>query len=271
MQNNYELALSDFIEIDNENSRRHNVLTMLLATIILNIAYVFGQRIIRLAHIKEFWLHQLVLIVVLALIAFCAWKFCRTTKLLITRLPQNKVQIIWGIVLVVVCLPFIIGNFGQTITALRLPGQKLIQVFITAVLVAFVEELLFRGLLFNAVILLLAKQKYRFFWTSIITAVLFGLMHLVNLSHQPLQSTLGQVIVAATLGLILAFLRLATNNISWGILLHFWIDFKPILVAKDVGTGTLPLGVVAGVFLPLAIAAIICLYLYNRHYVKVMA
>lgn len=72
--------------------------------------------------------------------------------------------------------------------------------FLTAAAAGLIEELLFRGLLFNSLLVFLYRQKYRFLAASLISAALFGLMHAFNIVEQPLKSTVGQIVFAFGIG-----------------------------------------------------------------------
>lgn len=79
------------------------------------------------------------------------------------------------------------------------------ELFITAVVPAFCEEFLHRGLLLHGI----SPIGYR--KAIIISSVLFGMMHM----------SISQVFYAAILGLVIGFLVVMTKSIWVGIILHF--------------------------------------------------
>lgn len=79
------------------------------------------------------------------------------------------------------------------------------ELFITAVVPAFCEEFLHRGLLLHGI----SPIGYR--KAIIISSILFGMMHM----------SISQVFYAAILGLVIGFLVVMTKSIWVGIILHF--------------------------------------------------
>ena len=166
----------------------------------------------------------------------------------------------------IVGVPYIISILLAPIMQItHMTINKIISMFVMA---GVIEELLFRGLLFNSLLSFFYHNKNRFLIAGLISSILFGCMHLINLAPQPLQSTVGQVIFAFTTGIILIYLRLLSNNIVWCMVLHFFIDFKPVILTSNTGSHNISLVKVFLAVLPLMILAIICLWLFNRHYVQ---
>lgn len=169
----------------------------------------------------------------------------------------------------IVGVPYIISILLAPIMQItHMAINKIISMFVIALMAGVIEELLFRGLLFNSLSSFFYHNKNRFLIAGLISSILFGCMHLINLTHQPLQSTVGQVIFAFTTGIILIYLRLLSNNIVWCMVLHFFIDFKPVILTSNTGSHNISLVKVFLAVLPLMILAIICLWLFNRHYVQ---
>ena len=78
--------------------------------------------------------------------------------------------------------------------------------------VAVSEELLFRGVLFR-----LLEERAGTWWATVLSSVLFGLLHLLN----PASSLWGALAVAAEAGLLLAAAYVATRSLWFPIGLHF--------------------------------------------------
>ena len=57
----------------------------------------------------------------------------------------------------------------------------------------------------------------------LLSALFFGLAHLGNLTHQPLDATLFQVYYASAIGIFFAAIYLRTGSLWWTIILHFWL------------------------------------------------
>lgn len=129
-----------------------------------------------------------------------------------------------------------------------------------------IEELLCRGLLFNLFLAIFNKSKYFLVWASLCSSLFFGLFHFVNLIHQPLKSTLGQIAFAIALGMIFCYFRIITNNVIWGIVIHTYIDFSPQILTNNTGTKDIGLSVIIPIYLVILLLVLICIYIYNRHY-----
>lgn len=152
-------------------------------------------------------------IIVTALLSGMGW-----WKTIGFRASQKKSDLLYFLI------PFlpILTNFipGVEITSLR----YLLEVFIVTLMVGFVEEGIFRGLMFHAL-------KERGPWKAIIiTALLFGLTHALNsLAGKSPLAALVQVSYALAIGFAFAALVLK-KGILWPLVLaHFLINFIAFL------------------------------------------
>lgn len=240
---------------------------MLVSFVVLTVIYALWPLV---SHLSRLWYIKDLLIIVLTLVlASLLLHLCRTTKVLQTRMQSGKAQKIWSWILLIVGVPYIISILLAPIMQItHMAINKIISMFVIALMAGVIEELLFRGLLFNSLLSFFYHNKNRFLIAGLISSILFGCIHLINLTHQPLQSTVGQVIFAFTTGIILIYLRLLSNNIVWCMVLHFFIDFKPVILTSNTGSHNISLVKVFLAVLPLMILAIICLWLFNRHYVQ---
>lgn len=106
-----------------------------------------------------------------------------------------------------------------------LPGRYNALLFaIFALLVGFVEETYFRGMILRA---LLVRGPWL---AAIISSILFGGLHLLHLIEgQNLVATLSQAIWATALGFLFAAVALRTQSIVPLIVIHALMDFIPFL------------------------------------------
>jgi membrane protease YdiL (CAAX protease family) len=130
------------------------------------------------------------------------------------RAPDRRADLLYFLV------PFIpmLVNFipGLETTSPRYVAQ----VFAIALMVGFVEEAIFRGLMLQAL-------KARGLWqAAIVTALLFGLTHALNvLTGKSFLQDAVQIVYALTIGFAYAALVLR-KGILWPLVLaHFLIDF----------------------------------------------
>jgi uncharacterized protein len=149
------------------------------------------------------------------------------------RLPA-KPHYLWFFA--VPCLPIIlnIAFFG-----VGYPGIGRILLFLAiALLVGFVEETYFRGMMLRAL-------RIRGPWQAvIISSLFFGILHLLNVAAGAnLAATLLQVVFAVAIGLMYAALALRTQTILPLIVTHGLTDFVAYLAFTStvVTTGLSPL------------------------------
>ena len=90
----------------------------------------------------------------------------------------------------------------------------------TSAFVGFAEELAFRGYLYRALELKLGEGK-----AILISSVVFGLFHLINLTHAPVQDVLLQVLYAFCIGMVFAVVRAKTKSLFWPIIAHAALNF----------------------------------------------
>ena len=96
------------------------------------------------------------------------------------------------------------------------------------IFIGIMEELIFRGLLFRAAEVLMGEHL-----AVIISSILFGLIHLVNLSgNNAVSYVLFQVVFNAVIGLGFAALRAKTKSILAGIIIHIILDMNGIFAAE---------------------------------------
>ncbi len=104
------------------------------------------------------------------------------------------------------------------------PASHWLGILATTLMVGFVEEVVFRGLMLQAL-------RPRGVWkAALITAVLFGLTHAMNvLAGKSLAEDAAQVFYAVAIGLAFAALVLRTSLLWPLVLAHFLIDFVSML------------------------------------------
>lgn len=94
------------------------------------------------------------------------------------------------------------------------------------------EEFFFRGLLLPYAIRMFRGQ-HQMLWGVLLSSLLFGISHMLNLGKQPLEPTLVQGASAFLIGLFMAALYLRTHNLIWPILFHFTNDFGSVLASGN--------------------------------------
>jgi membrane protease YdiL (CAAX protease family) len=97
--------------------------------------------------------------------------------------------------------------------------------FMMAIAVGFWEEVAFRGFIFGHML----KRTKMVHLSAIVSSILFGLMHIVNLTHTPGASTWSQVIYTMLFGFGLCGVYYQTGNIVPIIIMHALFDFFAFL------------------------------------------
>jgi membrane protease YdiL (CAAX protease family) len=94
--------------------------------------------------------------------------------------------------------------------------RDLLQVVLVSLMVGYTEELMFRGILFHG-----ATARFRPLLGAIISSLVFGLFHFINLlGGQGLGWTVSQAVHAASDGFMYAAIRLITGSLWPTMLLH---------------------------------------------------
>ena len=136
------------------------------------------------------------------------------------------------------------------------PVPGLIYAAVSMALVGFVEELIFRGFLFKA---MLKDGSVKA--AVIVSSVTFGLGHIMNLlTGQNLAETLSQVVFAVVVGFVFTLVFYKGGSLLPGILAHSLIDVTSVF-APDEGSQLLNMIVHIAFII---VSAAYCLYLAKR-------
>lgn len=114
----------------------------------------------------------------------------------------------------------VFGNAVAGLSEEMLNLPTLTNVLFIAVLPAFVEEFVFRGVYYQGL------RKHGFWKTAFITGLFFGLMHM----------NWNQFSYGFVLGILFAFLIEATGNIRASIIVHFGINFESVMALNTLKT-----------------------------------
>lgn len=106
------------------------------------------------------------------------------------------------------------------------PGHTVILFAIECLSIGLLEEVVFRGIIFIAVLQRLPQNKQGHLLAILVSSALFGFVHLFNLAvGASLPSTLLQVVYSFAMGSMWAVVFLATENLMIPILLHAVYNF----------------------------------------------
>lgn len=139
-------------------------------------------------------------------------------------------------------------------------SQQFIILF-SAITAGLFEEFLVRVLLFDGLVQKMQSYRYSYLYAAIGSAIIFGLLHLSNLSFQSLEVTLQQVFYSIVIGLMFSYIRLRTNGIGLCVALHSLIDFQPTI--NEASTVT-PWSILLMMFIPLILVSLYAIWSLNQ-------
>lgn len=99
------------------------------------------------------------------------------------------------------------------------------------IMIGIAEEISFRGVLLSSFIHNW-RGKHPLLGSILISSLFFGITHAVNAFSQPLSNTIVQIVVAFSLGVILALMYLVSGNLIMPIIIHALIDFTSISLSN---------------------------------------
>lgn len=255
---NNNLALANYVDLDNNHAKTKSVLKMIIAFVVLMVIY---QLIPLITYVLHGPIIIAIYLIMAGLIAYAAHYFGNTTKVVNKPIRLGKAtvsiytvfMVLWAIILIM-----------DKVKVFKLSPNQCAKVLLLAVFSGIIEEALFRGLLLNAFIDLFSKSKYVFMWAALLESICFGCAHLLNLSHQSFVNTLGEICITIGLGLMLSYMRFATNGILLCTIFHIYFDISPQLDGTSWGSN-----LVAGAFIffiVLAAIALPAIYSYNKRF-----
>lgn len=201
--------------------------------------------------------------VLAGLLSLWMFSFFKTAKLTTpSRIGFQRPIRIWLGLIVIFFASLLVLKLNIIFAA----GLKLGQLFniaLIAISAGVYEEVLCRGLLFSYFLGVFRSKKHVLLWTAVASSLIFGLLHLSHLFYgQSVQTTLQQVFYAFVIGLAFSAIRISTNGIWVGMIIHSLIDFDPLINLQTQGNGNW-LGYLI-IFTPLLIISLLYLVKVNR-------
>ncbi len=155
----------------------------------------------------------------------------------------------------------------------KIPQAKGMDALVTVVIsaiwalgVGIAEEVIFRGVFFNAFLKFWGDTKKGLILSMILSSAMFGLVHFFNLISHPesFAATIAQVIYAIFIGSLFCVIYYRTKNLWPGIILHGLIDFSDELFNALAKAERKDTGVFMAVF-----SVLVCLILFISALVQV--
>ncbi len=110
-------------------------------------------------------------------------------------------------------------------------GSRVLNGVVIGVVAAATEEVLFRGIVFAQL-----RRHWRMWPSIVVSGLLFGCLHLINLTHQGGFITLMQILQAAAMGMMLAAMYLRAGSLLAPMSFHFSLDFIAVAIHGTSGT-----------------------------------
>ena len=198
--------------------------------ILFGVSIIFANLVLRLL-LKP--LPEEIAFLIKTLVLGCGYYFL-VHKRLGLKINSTK-KISWYETLSVCWLVLLADFFFLSAVALGI--SKAPHMIGTALIIAlgagFFEEYFFRGLFLKLAFQDGIRSSKQVLGVVFLSAIFFGLAHLGNLTHQPLNATLFQVYYATAYGIFFAAIYLRTGSLWWTIILHFLIDFGSVLISQS--------------------------------------
>ena len=163
----------------------------------------------------------------------------------LTYFGNVKVWLVASIILVyhlLVNLRFMTGNFSIVFPDSPLAIANLVYYFPASLM----EEIMFRGLTLLAMVFAWGHTKKGIVKAALLSSLLFGLIHLLNIVELPIEVVFLEVLVAALLGFFWVAITLATKSLWMAIILHWLtnaaVNLKLIGIDNFQETFTMHLG-----------------------------
>lgn len=207
-------------------------------------------------------LGNIIVFIFISIIAFFIFNYVKTFKLLTTKYKVRSPFITVLFILLLICFFAItVHPIDNIKNVLATSPLNIFNSFIIALSAGIFEEFLVRLLMFDGFAQLLKNQKYGLPLAAIYSSIIFGLLHLSNLTFQPFDVTCQQIFYATAIGLMFSFVRLKTNGVLICVLLHSLIDFQPNIS----GSGTImPWLLLFGIFIPIMLVSLWCIFKLNN-------
>ncbi|GAF41751.1 metal-dependent membrane protease [Agrilactobacillus composti DSM 18527 = JCM 14202] len=193
-------------------------------------------------------------------------------KVLKQRIKLTHPLVLWGTLAAISMLIMLGFNKTPQNIVLALQSKNALLATTAALSTAIFEESICRGLFLSAFLGLETylevrrKHNHKMLKAALFSALLFGILHIVNLFGGNAQSVFQQIFYTFAAGVFLAALRIATNNLLWPILLHFLIDWAPLeFYTTSPGSGWL---IMFTVFVPMLLLSAIFLVQVDRQFLQ---
>lgn len=173
----------------------------------------------------------------------------------------------YGLIIIIAILFQFASNYQTPEKSFPEALPMLVYFFIITLVIGIYEELLCRGLLFNSFENYFGNTKKGIYLSAILSSLVFGIMHLMNLIWFPslIISTTCQVIYATFVGFLFCVIYYRSKNLISCILLHgifdftayFWFTFSDSLFQQTLDSNSVDISIGNGFLLILLSSAFV--------------
>lgn len=182
--------------------------------------------------------------------ALLVWKkWIRPAGLQVSALKQPSFCKPCFLALFLIAVPNLVFIFLDPADIGSLYGSRIVFGFLSMILVGYLEEAVFRGMLFDAIAASSLKQAV------IITSLTFGIGHISNLfTGQNLLETLVQIAYAICIGYAFVIARIASDSIWMCVAVHSLIDVLSLFISETISSSMVIIAGLALIAISLAVA-----------------
>ena len=217
---------------------------------------------IQIADIEPFYFTLMINFLIIGIIAFLYLKvLCPEWELGFTKTGLADGLKRYGIIGVIIALVGFVAFYVGLVPFDLQPSiaKVLIEGVIYYIGVAIIEELYVRGLLLNLIEKMFAKSENSTIIAVVISAIIFGLGHVIGVLNQPLIVIVSKVIWTIGMGIFFGMVYKKTNNLWVPIIIHFLINIcaLPYCFSSIGGYADLTLYIIVPAYIILGIYSLV--------------
>lgn len=200
------------------------------------------------------------------LLVFICRHLIQTDKVLsapISFTKSSKVLLVSLLVVFVIYSLLVFSVPTNIIKVFKTGLTGIIGSLLAAMAAGFFEEWLVRGVFFKGLVETYKNHKFQYVYAAVFSSLLFGFLHIINLSSSSWIAVSQQIFYAIVFGLVFSAIRIAINGLWLPILLHSIIDFQPQLLTSSVSSAAWELLLV--LFTPLCILSLVTIFALQKN------
>lgn len=245
--------------------KSNGILQLIVGTVVF-IAFIINSNFLQNISTEATVIGASLRFLLSLILASVCYYFIKSEKLFNQSIKLSRSSKSWLAILILlftVFLVIVLNIWNNTQNVISGGLELFIPSLLIALSAGIFEEFLVRGLFFSGILNLFQNNSFKLLLTSLISSILFGLLHLINLIHNPVNAILQQVFYATILGLIFSIIRIVSNSLWLPVLIHALIDFQPTITSGTVDVN--PWLTLIIIYSPLALFSIITLFSLDKN------